>query len=306
MKHIQLLPDWMYHTIEESFTCQFTSVTKSGTPVALPVFLNHFDPDTGTLIISSPAAVKRLENVRQHPEVAMLFSQVGVGKGESPHVLLVQGMAEVDDTDLEHGWKRYFAGWARRQPSARETVPKMRQMWPGYVQRAIIRVQPTRFLGWPEGDMQRTPEAVEVHGATSENQRPPALSRRPRSGRVTESDVMIVWTDELIAQIGSYSRAALSYMGESGYPVTLPLPFTFDRLEHHFTFPRPSQPPAISSEAEGSTSITLLRYDQQRANEAYLLFYGQLARHDDTWSFTPTRVVHRSLERREQKKEFQR
>jgi hypothetical protein len=73
MKHIQLLPDWMYHAIEESFTCQFTSVTKSGTPVALPVFLNHFDPNTGILIISSPAAVKRVENVRQHPEVAMLF-----------------------------------------------------------------------------------------------------------------------------------------------------------------------------------------------------------------------------------------
>ena len=81
MKHIQLLPDWMYHTIEESFTCQFTSVTKSGAPVALPVFLNHFDPDTGMLIISSPAAVKRVENVRQHPEAAMLFSHVGVGKG---------------------------------------------------------------------------------------------------------------------------------------------------------------------------------------------------------------------------------
>jgi general stress protein 26 len=297
MKHIQLLPDWMYHTIEESLTCQCTSVTKSGTPVALPVFLNHFDPDTGTLIISSPAAVKRVENVRQHPEVAMLFSQVGVGKGESPHVLLVQGRAEVNDTDLEHGWKRYFAGWARRQPSARETVPKLRQMWPGYVQRATIHVQPTRFLGWPEGDMQRTPEAVEVHGATSENQRPPALSRRPRSGRVTESGVMIVWTNELIAQIGSYSRAAPSYVRESGYPVTLPLPFTFDRLEHHFTFPRPSQPPAISAEAEGSTSITLSRYDQQRVNEAYLLFYGQLARHDDTWSCTPTRVVLRKFER---------
>jgi hypothetical protein len=281
----------MYHAIEESFTCQFTSVTKNGTPVALPVFLNHFDPDTGTLIISSPAAVKRVENVRQNPEAAMVFSQVGVGKGEPPHVLLVQGSAEVDDINLEQGWKRYFAGWARRQPSARESVPKMRQMWPGYVQRAIIRIQPTRFLGWPEGDMQRPPEAVEVHGARSDNQGPKALARRPRSDRVTESDVMIVWTDELIAQIGSYSRAALSYMGESGYPVTLPLPLTFDRLAHHFTFPMPAQPPAIMPEAEGSTSITLLRYDQQRANEAYVLFYGQLARHDDTWSFTPWRVV---------------
>ena len=39
---------------------------------------------------------------------------------------------------------------------------------------------------------------------------------------------MIEWTDELIAQIGSYSRAALSYLSLDGYPVTLPLPFTFD------------------------------------------------------------------------------
>jgi len=39
---IQLLPDWMYHAIEESSTCQFTSVTESGIPGALPVILNHF------------------------------------------------------------------------------------------------------------------------------------------------------------------------------------------------------------------------------------------------------------------------
>jgi len=70
---------------------------------------------------------------------------------------------------------------------------------------------------------------------------------------------MIEWTDELIAQIGSYSRAALSYLGLDGYPVTLPLPFTFDRGEHRFTFPRPSHSPAISTAAEGSHSLTLLR-----------------------------------------------
>src|SRR5205814_2115297 len=115
---------------------------------ALPVFLHHFDPDEGTLIFSSPMGVKRLDNVRRHPEVAVLFSTTGVGEGEPSHVLLVQGKAEVDDTDPESGWKRYFAGWARRQPSARETVPKAREFMPGYVRRAIIRVQPARFLGW--------------------------------------------------------------------------------------------------------------------------------------------------------------
>ena len=102
---------------------------------------------------------------------------------------------------------------------------------------------------------------------------------------------MIEWTDELIAQISSYSRAALSYMGLDGYPVTLPLPFTFDRVQHRFTLPRPARPPAVSAEGGGQTSLTLLRYDPQVENERYLLFYGQLAEHDDGWSFTPSRVV---------------
>jgi hypothetical protein len=102
---------------------------------------------------------------------------------------------------------------------------------------------------------------------------------------------MIEWTDELIAQIDSYSRAALSYMGQDGYPVTLPLLFTFDRVEHRFTLLMPVQPPAISAEGESQTSLTLLRYDPQVANERYLLFYGQIVERGDGWSFTPSRVA---------------
>src|SRR5260370_7156664 len=125
------LPDWMYHAIEESATCQFASTTVRDIPVALPVFLNHFDPDTGTLIISSPARMKRVGNVRQRPKVAILFSPVGIGPGEPKHVLLVQGLAEVDDTNLMSGWKRYFAASARRHPSPRESLPTMHQPLPG-------------------------------------------------------------------------------------------------------------------------------------------------------------------------------
>lgn len=102
---------------------------------------------------------------------------------------------------------------------------------------------------------------------------------------------MIAWTTELIAQVDSSSRAALSYLGESSYPVTLPLPFTFDQMEHRFTLPRPGHPPAISAEAAGQTSLTLLRYDPQVGNERYLLFYGQLEERDTGWAFTPSRIV---------------
>ena len=102
---------------------------------------------------------------------------------------------------------------------------------------------------------------------------------------------MIDWTEEIIAQIGSYSRAALSYNGQGGYPVTLPLPFTFDKVEHRFAFAVPSLASTISPQTEGSASLTLLRYDPQKANEAYLVFYGQLAEHSHEWFFTPSRVT---------------
>ena len=102
---------------------------------------------------------------------------------------------------------------------------------------------------------------------------------------------MIEWTNEFLAQIDSYSSAGLSYLGETGYPVTLPLPFTFDRVAHRFTLPKPGQSPAILAEGKSQTSLTLLRYDPEVMNERYLLFYGQLAEHGDEWSFTPSRVV---------------
>jgi len=100
---------------------------------------------------------------------------------------------------------------------------------------------------------------------------------------------MIDWTDELMAQIGAFSRAALSYPGVDGYPVALPLPFTFDPVEHRFTFPMSEHRPAFS--LEDRASLTLLRYDPQMANERYLLFYGQLTELGNQWAFTPSRVV---------------
>jgi hypothetical protein len=102
---------------------------------------------------------------------------------------------------------------------------------------------------------------------------------------------MITWTDELIAQISAYDHATLSYSGQDGYPVTLPLSFTFDKAAHLFTFAVPSLPPAIALGTENAASLTLLKYDSQRANEAYMLIYGQVATSDSAWTFTPSTVI---------------
>jgi len=101
---------------------------------------------------------------------------------------------------------------------------------------------------------------------------------------------MIEWTDELVSQIGSSSRAILTYLGVDGYPLALPLPFTFDSINHRLTLPMPTgHPPASTTEY---VSLTLLRYDPEVANERYIPMYGQLqVLGDGSWLFTPSRVV---------------
>ena len=100
---------------------------------------------------------------------------------------------------------------------------------------------------------------------------------------------MIEWTNELRAQIDSSSRAILTYLGVNGYPVAVPLPFTFDSEQHRFLLPRPAgAPPTLVGDR---ASMTLLRYDQEMANERYIPFHGQLEEQVDTWLFTPSRVV---------------
>lgn len=105
----------------------------------------------------------------------------------------------------------------------------------------------------------------------------------------------IVWTDELIARINGFSRAALSYLGQDGYPITLPVPFTFDATTHRFMLPMPASTHALARspvpEGAGESSLTLLRFDPQVANERYLLLYGRLVEADGAWYFTPSRIV---------------
>ena len=100
---------------------------------------------------------------------------------------------------------------------------------------------------------------------------------------------MITWSEELKALIASSSRAVLTYPGENGYPVALPLPFTFNPELQCFVLPVPAGRPA-ELDAE-HVSLTLLRYDTRTANERYLPFYGQLFEEGNTWYFIPARVV---------------
>ena len=53
--------------------------------------------------------------MRKDPKVSLLFSNPE-GSGIEKHVVLVQGVADCDDSDLDHGWERYLPMWRKKEP----------------------------------------------------------------------------------------------------------------------------------------------------------------------------------------------
>lgn len=82
----------------------------------------------------------------------------------------------------------------------------------------------------------------------------------------------------------------LSLTGPGGYPIALPLPFTFEPETRRFALPMPKNLPN-NIPHNGRASLTLLRYDPQAANERWLLFHGRLVEQAPGFDFYPSRMV---------------
>ena len=96
---------------------------------------------------------KKARDARANPKVALLFSDAtGSGIEDAPQVL-VQGIAEVDDRDLE---ANRSATRARRReaPGTKEMLPPkpLQRLFSFYFTRLYIHVRPERVYVWPGGD----------------------------------------------------------------------------------------------------------------------------------------------------------
>src|ERR687890_324661 len=79
--------------VDDYFTCEFATMSRSGTPVTWPA-VPMVDAVTGTITLTtSIGAPRKALNVRRDPRVALLFSDpTGSGRTDLPQVL-VRGTA---------------------------------------------------------------------------------------------------------------------------------------------------------------------------------------------------------------------
>ncbi len=149
------VPSWVRQVFDSYLVCEFTTIS-GGRPVTLPL-LPFFAPESGRLVVTSSILFsKKIENIRKNPRVSMLFSNPE-GTSTGKHVVLVQGIAHPEDTDLDHGWERYLPYWRKKEPII-DAFLADREKFGWFWKRIVVQVEPKKISAWKNGDMSRPPE----------------------------------------------------------------------------------------------------------------------------------------------------
>jgi hypothetical protein len=153
--------------IDKYFTCEFTTLSRDGSPVTWPVTPRLLD-DGRFLLTTSIGLPQKAFNIRRNARVSMLFSEPkGSGVAE-PGAVLIQGDATAEDrivTDVSSD-KEFVAlaeTLAIRQPAGAMWSSWIgKRLWWSYYMRILIYVTPRRALFWPNRDFSAAPEEIDL------------------------------------------------------------------------------------------------------------------------------------------------
>ena len=129
---------------------EFVTLTRDGSPVCWPLAPGF---EAGRLTFSTgyvyPAKAR---NAQHNPRVAALFSDpTASGRSDADPCVLVQGMAEVHDHDLQRNTERYVDQILQSGPLPFRlfvSTPGLRQRLVGYLARIWIEVSPQQETVW--------------------------------------------------------------------------------------------------------------------------------------------------------------
>lgn len=202
-----------------------------GKPVLYPV-TPLFDPDRGTLLVSSPLAFAgKVDNVRDDPRVAMVLHD---DRGE----YLVTGDATVRDADPEEN-AEYVADLLLSEPASdrrrvhRETLASLdsvfgRLLMGWYAKRVVVEIEPRSLV---------------------------------RVGATAEIDAVPAWDDAGIddREAERHERATVAVRSEDGYPNVQPVTGIRRRGDAVVFEPEPPFTPA-----DGQPACLLLHWADDR------------------------------------------
>ena len=156
----------------------------------------------------------------------MLFSDpTGSGLEGTPQVL-VQGIAHVDDRDLDANRDRYKREIAEKLPGAASQMPPKAfdRLLSWYLTRIYIHARPERIYVWADGEPAREPQLFDAHmeEVRSGHYEEPLDSHAPAQGGAA------VWDDRIEELGANYPEAVVSLVAPDGFPFSVRLPVQVD------------------------------------------------------------------------------
>jgi hypothetical protein len=193
---------------------EFATLAHDGSPVCWPL-APDFEKER---IIFSTGYVypTKARNAQRNPRVAALFSDPTTsGKSDDDPLVLVQGLAEVFDQDLQRNTERYVDQLLSKGPLNFRLclrTPGLRQLLVGYLARIWIEVVPQKEYVWKRGQM--PPESIRT-------------AIRPASF-LPEPGIEL--PQEIFEWLPRYTRPpVLAYIDETGWPAMTRIQATLRR-----------------------------------------------------------------------------
>jgi hypothetical protein len=161
-------PQQAFAILRNYRTCEFSTMSKDGTPITWPLCARLLN-DGRFLLTTSIGMSQKVVNLRRNPKVSLLFSEPTGSGVEEPGAVLVQGTATCEDrivTDMTSvpELKDYIVeNIFGRQPNGKFMSSWLgKRMMPMYYMRLLIYVKPERMFHWLTRDFVAAPTPIEV------------------------------------------------------------------------------------------------------------------------------------------------
>jgi hypothetical protein len=267
-------------------TTELTTVDQHGQPITWPVTPYY---ETGGPCIDVTTGLgypKKANDARANPLVGLLFSDPTGCDLTDPPMVLVQGSATVDDSDLEANRKRYERESLIKLPGTAKLQPPdfIKRTLGWYYTRIYLHIRPERVYVWPRGEIAQEPE---LYGAHMEEVRS-GHSEEPERFHATPEGGASDWNPRLSELGRRYPTAVLSLVSPDGFPFAIRLPVQVDGANRWI---RIEGAPVGIPLQPGLACLTAHVHEHDFTWQQNFQVRGDLVQVDDGWALIPHKLV---------------
>ena len=280
------LPQHVCEVFDRFVTTEYTTIDRHGQPITWPVTPYHHREEGCVDVTTGLGYPKKAYDARANPKVSLLFSDpTGSGIDSAPMVL-VQGIADADDRDLDANRDRYWEESVEKLPATKSMHPPkfLRGMLAWYYTRIYVHVRPERVYAWPGGDATVEPELLDSHMEEVRSGR----DEEPEDAPQPVGNGSAVW-DGRMDELGErYRSGVLSLVSPDGFPFSVRLPIEVDPSERLVRLGAGALGVPVHP---GKACVVVHEHAPDFAWQRNFQVRGDLVERDGDWALVPRKLV---------------